>query len=145
MATSFPKDKLKVVLLEGIHQSAVDTFKSAGYTNLVHLPSALPQKELIETIKDAHMVGVRSRTHMQGPVLEAAEKLMAIGCFCIGTNQVDLETTKSRGIPTFNAPHSNTRSVAELVIAEIVMLLRGIGDKSRAAHDGKMVEDCREQ
>ena len=140
MATSFPKDKLKVVLLEGIHQSAVDTFKSAGYTNLVHLPSALPQKELIETIKDAHMVGVRSRTHIQGPVLEAAEKLMAIGCFCIGTNQVDLETTKSRGIPTFNAPHSNTRSVAELVIAEIVMLLRGIGDKSRAAHDGKWLK-----
>ena len=134
--TSFPKEKIRILLLEGIHTNAVDVFHKAGYTNVERLTGALPTAELAEKIKDVHMVGVRSRSQIKGPVLEAAEKLMSIGCFCIGTNQVDLEIARTRGIPVFNAPHSNTRSVAELVIAETVMLYRGIGDKSNEAHKG---------
>jgi len=135
--TSFPKDKIKILLLEGIHQNAVDVFKNAGYPNIHLLPGALSEAELSAAIADVHMVGVRSRSQLRGPVLRAAEKLMGIGCFCIGTNQVDLDQTQRNGIPVFNAPHSNTRSVAELVLAETVMLYRGIGDKSRDAHLGK--------
>jgi D-3-phosphoglycerate dehydrogenase len=134
--TSFPKDKIRILLLEGIHTNAVDVFQKAGYTNVERLTGALPSDELAEKIKDVHMVGVRSRSQIKGGVLDAAEKLMSIGCFCIGTNQVDLETARTRGVPVFNAPHSNTRSVAELVIAETVMLYRGIGDKSNQAHEG---------
>ena len=134
--TSFPKEKIRILLLEGIHANAVDVFKKAGYTNVERLTGALPSDELAEKIKDVHMVGVRSRSQIKGRVLDAAEKLMSIGCFCIGTNQVDLDVARTRGIPVFNAPHSNTRSVAELVIAETVMLYRGIGDKSSEAHKG---------
>ncbi len=134
--TSFPKEKIRILLLEGIHTNAVDVFQKAGYTNVERLTGALPSDELAEKIKDVHMVGVRSRSQIKGRVLDAAEKLMSIGCFCIGTNQVDLDVARTRGIPVFNAPHSNTRSVAELVIAETVMLYRGIGDKSNEAHKG---------
>jgi D-3-phosphoglycerate dehydrogenase len=134
--TSFPKEKIRILLLEGIHTNAVDVFTRAGYTNVERLTGALPESELVEKIKDVHMVGVRSRSQIKGAVLEAAEKLVSIGCFCIGTNQVDLEIARSRGIPVFNAPHSNTRSVAELVLAETVVLYRGVGDKSRDAHNG---------
>ena len=139
---SFPKDKIHIVLFEGIHKTAVDNFGRAGYTNVTHLPSALQGQELRDVLSTAHMVGLRSRTKLTQEVIEAAPKLMAIGCFCIGTNQVDLSQAARRGIPVFNAPHSNTRSVAELVLAESVMLYRGLGDKSAAAHAGKWTKSA---
>jgi D-3-phosphoglycerate dehydrogenase len=135
--TSFPRDKIRILLLEGIHENAANLFERAGYTNIELLPNALPEDQLIKAIKQVHMVGVRSRTQLRGPVLDAANKLMGVGCFCIGTNQVDLDITRARGIPVFNAPHSNTRSVAELVMAETISLFRGLGDKSRDMHQGK--------
>lgn len=110
---SLEKDKIRILLLEGVHQSALETLKSNGYSNIEFLKTSLPEDELIEKIKDAHFVGIRSRTQITEKVVEAAQKLVAIGCFCIGTNQVDLEATQRRGIPVFNAPFSNTRSVAE--------------------------------
>lgn len=133
---SLAKNKIKVLLLEGIHQKAIDTFKSAGYDNIELLKSALPEDELIQKIKDVHIVGIRSQSRLTEKVLQAAEKLITVGCFCIGTNQVDLVTAKKLGIPVFNAPYSNTRSVAELVIAEIVMLLRRIPEKNAGTHAG---------
>ena len=133
---SLGKDKIKVVLLEGVHQTAVDAFNADGYTQLVTVKKSLPDDELRALIADAHIVGIRSRTQLTDAVLEDAKKLMAIGCFCIGTNQVDLNSAARRGIPVFNAPFSNTRSVAELVIAETVMLMRGIPQRSALAHRG---------
>ena len=115
---SLQKSKIKVLLLEGVHQSAVDALAKAGYTNVVTYPKALPAEDLKQEIKDAHFVGIRSRTQLSEDVLDAAERLVAIGCFCIGTNQVDLEAAARQGVPVFNAPFSNTRSVAELVMAE---------------------------
>ncbi len=137
MLTSYPKDKIKVLLLEGIHQSAVETFKNAGYTNVELLPKALPQAELIEKIKDVRLVGLRSKTQLNAEVLAAAKKLQAIGCFCIGTNQVDLAKATELGVAVFNSPYCNTRSVAELVVASIVMLMRRVPEKSNAAHRGE--------
>ena len=133
---SFPKEKINVVLFEGIHQSAVDLFVEQGYTNVELLDKAYDGEELHEKIRQAHIIGIRSRTQITAEVLEHAERLMAIGCFCIGTNQVDLNKTRDLGIPVFNAPHSNTRSVAELVMGEAVMLMRGIFDKSNSCHNG---------
>src|SRR5690606_27184321 len=104
-AFSFAKDKLKILLLEGVHDTAVETFERAGYTNIRHEPKALPHGELISAVADAHMIGIRSRTQLRGDVLDAAKKLFVVGAFCIGTNQIDLETTRQRGIPVFNAPH----------------------------------------
>ncbi|MEM9493898.1 MAG: phosphoglycerate dehydrogenase, partial [Myxococcota bacterium] len=138
-----PKEKIKVVLLEGIHQSAVDYFKRNGYTQVVHHPRALEPDELRAELASAYMVGIRSRTQLTEEVLATAERLFVIGCFCIGTNQVNLPGAAERGIPVFNAPHSNTRSVAELVIAESVMLMRGLGDKNTAAHQGKWLKSAR--
>lgn len=135
--TSLGKNKIKFLLLEGVHQSAVDTLKAAGYTNIDFLTTALPEEELIERIKDAHFVGIRSRTQLNDRVLEAAKKLQAIGCFCIGTNQVDLISAMSRGIAVFNAPYSNTRSVAELVLAEAIILLRGVAARNAKCHRGE--------
>lgn len=134
--TSFPKDEMKVVLLEGIHQDAIDYFKRAGYNNLEIHSKALEGEALIDALKDAHIVGIRSRTQLTEEVLSQASRLMSIGCFCIGTNQVDLEAAKHRAIPVFNAPYSNTRSVAELVIAEMIMLKRGIAYKNYECHRG---------
>jgi len=134
--TSLDKDKIKLVLLEGVHQSAVDTLKQAGYTNIDYVTTALPNEELKERLKDAHFVGIRSRTQLTAEVFDAAPKLIAVGCFCIGTNQVDLSAALERGIAVFNAPYSNTRSVAELVIAEAILLLRGIPEKNARAHRG---------
>ena len=134
--TSFPKDEMKVVLLEGIHQDAIDYFKRAGYNNLEIHSKALEGEALIDALKDAHIVGIRSRTQLTEEVLNKAPRLMSIGCFCIGTNQVDLEAAKHRAIPVFNAPYSNTRSVAELVIAEMIMLKRGIAYKNYECHRG---------
>ncbi len=133
---SLPKDKIKVVLLENIHQSAVTYFNQRGYSTIEVHTGALDGDALIEQVRDAHMIGIRSRTKLTAEVINAAEKLMAIGCFCIGTNQVDLDAAKAKGIPVFNAPYSNTRSVAELVIAEAVMLIRAIPRRNWACHEG---------
>ncbi|WP_445620038.1 phosphoglycerate dehydrogenase [Kushneria sp. Sum13] len=134
--TSLDKSKIKVLLLEGVHQSAVDNFQNAGYSNIERLTTSLSEEDLIEKIRDAHFIGIRSRTQLNERVLSAAERLVAIGCFCIGTNQVDLPAALKLGIPVFNAPYSNTRSVAELVLAETIMMLRGIPEKNARAHDG---------
>ncbi|QFT83408.1 D-3-phosphoglycerate dehydrogenase [Halomonas sp. THAF12] len=141
--TSLDKSKIKILLLEGIHQSAVDHFLNAGYTNIEHLPTSLDEETLIEKIRDVHFIGLRSRTQLNERVFSAAEKLVAVGCFCIGTNQVDLDAALVRGIPVFNAPYSNTRSVAELVLAESIMLLRGIPEKSARAHEGGWLKSAK--
>jgi D-3-phosphoglycerate dehydrogenase len=133
---SLPKDKIKILLLEGLHQSTLDTLKANGYENIEYLKTSLPEEQLIEKIKDVHFIGIRSRTHLSENVIAAANKLVAVGCFCIGTNQVDLEATKQRGIPVFNAPFSNTRSVAELVLGQLILLLRGVPAKNAKAHKG---------
>jgi D-3-phosphoglycerate dehydrogenase len=140
--TSLDKSKIKFLLLEGVHQSAVDTLTKAGYSNIELLKTALAGEELLEKIKDAHFVGIRSRTQLTEEVFDAAQKLIAVGCFCIGTNQVDLKAALKRCIPVFNAPYSNTRSVAELVIAEAILLLRGIAEKSAKAHRGEWLKSA---
>lgn len=129
---SLDKSKLKFLLLEGIHPSAVEALNRDGYHQLETHAQALAGDELIAAIRDAHFVGLRSRSQLTEAVLSQAPKLTAIGCFCIGTNQVDLQAAARRGIPVFNAPFSNTRSVAELVLGEIIMLLRGIPEKTRS-------------
>ncbi len=133
---SLNKEQIKILLLEGIHPSAVDAFHQAGYTNIECLRTALGEQELAARIKNVHIIGIRSKTQITGQVLQKARKLFAIGCFCIGTNQVDKQTAKLQGIPVFNAPFSNTRSVAELVIAECIMLMREIPAKNAKAHRG---------
>ena len=133
---SLDKSKIKFLLLEGLHQSAVDSLKAQGYSNIEYHPKALPQDELKAAIANAHFVGIRSRTQLTEDVFASAKKLAAVGCFCIGTNQVDLNAATKRGIAVFNAPYSNTRSVAELVLAEAILLLRGIAEKSTLAHRG---------
>jgi D-3-phosphoglycerate dehydrogenase len=135
-ATSFDKNELKFLLLEGIDSSAVRTLHAANYTNIEVLSKSLSEAELIAKIPAYHFVGIRSRTQLTPAVLAAAKKLAAVGAFCIGTNQIDLDAAMLKGVPVFNAPYSNTRSVAELVLAEIVLLLRGIPEKSAAAHRG---------
>jgi len=142
MKTSFPKKNIKVLLLENIHQSAIEDFKKNGYTNIESIKSALNENELIEKLKDVHILGIRSKTELNARVLEHAEKLLSVGCFCIGTNQVDLKYAAQKGIAVFNSPYSNTRSVAELVIAECIILIRKILDKSKAAHEGKWLKDA---
>ena len=135
--TSLDKTKIKFLMLEGIHDSAIEALARVGYTHVVCHPKALPEERLLEEIADAHFVGIRSRTQLTEKVLAQAPKLVAIGCFCIGTNQVDLGAAARMGIPVFNAPFSNTRSVAELVIAEMVLLLRRIPERTAAAHRGE--------
>ncbi len=134
--TSLDKGKIRFLLLEGVHESAVETLKKAGYTNIEYLKTSLAQDELIEKIADAHFVGIRSRTQLTEEVFQAAKKLIAVGCFCIGTNQVDLKAATKHGIAVFNAPYSNTRSVAELVLAEAILLMRGVPEKNALAHRG---------
>ncbi|EAT10916.1 phosphoglycerate dehydrogenase [Bermanella marisrubri] len=134
--TSLDKSKIRILLLEGVHQSALDTLNAAGYTNIEYVKTALAGDELKEKIKDAHFVGIRSRTQLTEDVFEVANKLIGVGCFCIGTNQVDLNAAAKRGIPVFNAPYSNTRSVAELVLAEAILMLRGIPEKNAVCHRG---------
>lgn len=134
--TSLDKDKIRFLLLEGVHESAIKTLNKAGYTNIEYLKSSLGQEELIEKIADAHFVGIRSRTQLTDEVFAAAKKLIAVGCFCIGTNQVDLKSATRHGVAVFNAPYSNTRSVAELVLAEAILLLRGVPEKNALAHRG---------
>lgn len=137
---SYPKDKIKFLLLEGINESAVETLRQHGYSNIKTFKKALEGDSLIREIKSAHFIGIRSRTQLTAEVLKHAKKLMSIGCFCIGTNQVDLKNSLELGIPVFNAPHSNTRSVAELVIAEMIALYRGLVVKSGAAHKGEWLK-----
>lgn len=133
---SLEKDKIKFLLVEGVHQKALESLRAAGYTNIEFHKGALDDEQLKESIRDAHFIGLRSRTHLTEDVINAAEKLVAIGCFCIGTNQVDLDAAAKRGIPVFNAPFSNTRSVAELVIGELLLLLRGVPEANAKAHRG---------
>jgi len=133
---SLSKDKIRVLLLEGVNDSAVEMMRNAGYSNLDRLTKALEGPALLEAIKGVHIVGIRSRTRLTRAVLDAADRLMAIGCFSVGVNQVDLDAAMEMGVPVFNAPFSNTRSVAELVIGEIVMLLRRIPSRSVEAHAG---------
>ena len=139
---SLGKQKIKILLLEGVHPSAVEVFKAAGYENIDYQPAALPEEQLLEKIAGAHFVGIRSRTQLNAKVFAAAKKLMSVGCFCIGTNQVDLQAATEHGVIVFNAPYSNTRSVAELVIAEAIMLMRGIPDKSAKAHRGEWLKSA---
>ena len=141
--TSYPKEKIKVLLLENISEAAVKSFTNNGYSSVERLSKALPEEELIRKIKDVHLVGIRSKTQLTSKVLEAAEKLQAIGCFCIGTNQVDLKAATEKGVAVFNAPYSNTRSVAELVMAASILLIRKILDKNIAAHKGEWLKDAK--
>ena len=133
---SLAKNKIKILLLEGVHQSALDELEAKGYTNIEYIKTSLSNDDLIEKIADVHFIGLRSRTQLTEEVLNHAKKLVAIGCFCIGTNQVDIKAAQKLGIPVFNAPFSNTRSVAELVLGETLLLLRGIPEKSAKAHRG---------
>lgn len=134
--TSLDKSKIKIVLLEGIHPTAVEAFRADGYTEIEYHQKSLGEKQLIESLSDAYFVGIRSATELTEAVLANAPRLTGVGCFCIGINQVDLEAAQIRGIPVFNAPFSNTRSVAELVIAETILLMRGIPRRNASAHRG---------
>jgi len=134
--TSYPKEKISILLLENISDKAVQYFKDNGYTNVTKLNGALSEEELMNAVKDVHLLGIRSKTQITEKVLASAKKLQAIGCFCIGVNQVDLAAATSMGVTVFNAPYSNTRSVAELVIGLSIMLIRRIPDKNKAAHEG---------
>jgi len=138
--TSLDKSRIKILLLEGVHASAVEAFQADGYTNIEAHPKALPESQLLAAISDAYFVGIRSATQLSSNVFEHAPRLIGVGCFCIGTNQVDLDAAQERGVPVFNAPFSNTRSVAELVLAEIILLLRGIPQRSAIAHRGGWVK-----
>jgi D-3-phosphoglycerate dehydrogenase / 2-oxoglutarate reductase len=138
--TSLDKSKIKILLVEGIHESAVDALRSDGYTDIEYHPKSLAEPALVKAIAGAYFIGIRSGTRLTSKVIAGAPYLTGIGCFCIGTNQVDLEAAQDRGIPVFNAPFSNTRSVAELVLAEIIMLMRGIPHRSAAAHRGEWIK-----
>jgi len=133
---SFPKEKIKILLLEGLHQSAFNEFHKKGYASIDSYKEAMTEDELLACIENYHIIGIRSKTTLTAAVLEKAKKLMTIGCFCIGTNQVDLAKATELGIPVFNSPYSNTRSVAELIIGNSIMLLRGIPQKNKYMHEG---------
>ncbi|TDX02299.1 phosphoglycerate dehydrogenase [Dinghuibacter silviterrae] len=141
--TSYPKEKINILLLENISERAANTFTNNGYAHVTRLSGALSEEELIKQIKDVHLLGIRSKTKVSKAVLEAAPKLQAIGCFCIGVNQVDLKSATNHGVTVFNAPYSNTRSVAELVMAASIFLIRRIPDKNKAAHDGIWLKESK--
>jgi len=141
--TSYPKEKIRILLLENISDSAVRQLKDAGYADIRRVSGALGEEELIREIGDVHLLGIRSKTQVTARVLAQARKLQAIGCFCIGVNQVDLKAATQCGVAVFNAPYSNTRSVAELVIGLSIMLIRRIPDKNRAAHDGIWMKEAK--
>lgn len=141
--TSYPKERINILFLENISDKAVQYFKQQGYANVKKIAGALSEEELIKEIKDVHLLGIRSKTQITPKVLEAAKKLQAIGCFCIGVNQVDLKTATKKGVVVFNAPYSNTRSVAELVIGISVMLIRKISDKNISAHQGIWMKEAK--
>jgi D-3-phosphoglycerate dehydrogenase len=141
--TSYPRGRIKILLLENISDSAAEGFVSGGYTAIERLSTALSEEELIAIIKDVHILGIRSKTRITEKVIASAEKLLAVGCFCIGVNQVDLKGAAAHGVAVFNAPYSNTRSVAELVIGLCVMLIRKVVDKNTAAHRGLWLKDAK--
>ena len=134
--TSFPRADIRILLLEGISQSAVEVFREAGYTQIEHHAKSLPEDELAAAVARSHVVGIRSRSQLTAEMFDDARRLLAVGCFCIGTNQVALDAAEAAGVPVFNAPYSNTRSVAELVIAQTVMLMRRIPERNAACHRG---------
>ncbi|MFZ1527233.1 MAG: phosphoglycerate dehydrogenase [Ferruginibacter sp.] len=140
--TSYPKEKINILFLENISDVAVQQFVKAGYSNVKKINGAVSRDELIKAIKDVHILGIRSKTNVTEDVLQTAKKLQAIGCFCIGVNQVNLQAATEAGVAVFNAPYSNTRSVAELVIGAAIMLVRKIVDKNKAAHDGIWNKDA---
>ena len=141
--TSYPRSKIKILLLENISDAAVEELRAAGYSDIQKIGGAMSEADLIEAVKGVHLLGIRSKTHITESVIDAADKLLAIGCFCIGVNQVDLAAATEKGIAVFNAPYSNTRSVAELVIGLCVMLIRRISDKNSAAHRGEWQKDAK--
>lgn len=141
--TSYPKDKIKILLLENISDISVEEFKEAGYNNIKRLSGALNENDLIKEIKDVHLLGIRSKTLITKKILAHANKLLGIGCYCVGVNQVNMKSATEKGIAVFNAPHANTRSVAELVIALSVMLIRKVSDKNLAAHHGIWMKDSK--
>lgn len=140
--TSLDKSKIKFLLLEGVHQNALDVLQAAGYSNIEYIKGALSDADLKEKIADAHFIGIRSRTQLTEEVFDCAKRLVAVGCFCIGTNQVNLNAARERGIAVFNAPYSNTRSVAELVLAQAILLLRGIPEKNASCHRGGWIKSA---
>ena len=141
--TSYPKEKINILFLENISDAAVKHFKDSGYVSVRKVSGALSEEQLIDQIKDVHLLGIRSKTQITPKVLDAARKLQAIGCFCIGVNQVDLKSATNHGVVVFNAPYSNTRSVAELVIGLAILLIRRIPDKSKAAHNGLWLKEAK--
>src|ERR1035438_1876770 len=144
MKTSFPKENIKILLLEGVHPATIEMFNKAGYSNIETKTSAMDENELIDSIDDIHILGIRSKTNITQKVIDKAHKLLSIGCFCIGTNQVDMNAAINRGVAVFNSPFSNTRSVAELVIAECIMLMRKTFEKNDAAHKGVWLKDSKD-
>nr|MBA3769108.1 phosphoglycerate dehydrogenase [Blastocatellia bacterium] len=140
--TSYPRDKIKILLLENISDAAVDELRAAGYSEIERIGGALSEREIAAAVKGVHLLGIRSKTQITKNVLASADKLLAIGAFCIGVNQIDLKSATERGIAVFNAPHANTRSVAELIIGLCVMLIRKITDKNIAAHKGVWLKEA---
>jgi len=140
--TSYPKDKIKILLLENISDAAVRELKQYGYAEVERINGALSEEELMKAVQGVHLLGIRSKTKITKKVIDAADKLIAIGAFCIGVNQVDLKAATQKGVAVFNAPYSNTRSVAELIIGLSVMLIRKISDKNAAAHRGEWMKDA---
>ncbi len=141
--TSYPRTKIKILLLENISDAAVEELRASGYADIKQIGGALSEEELRRAVKGVHLIGIRSKTRITDKVLEAADKLVAVGCFCIGVNQVDLSTATKKGVAVFNAPHANTRSVAELIIGLSVMLIRRIADKNTAAHAGIWLKEAK--
>lgn len=141
--TSYPKEKIRILFLENISEVAVKNFHRHGYDKVEKISKALTEEQLIQEIKDVHILGIRSKTQITKKILDAAKKLQAIGCFCIGVNQVDLKEATKNGVVVFNAPYSNTRSVAELVIGASIMLIRKIPDKNKAAHEGIWMKEAK--
>jgi len=144
MKTSFPKENIKILLLEGVHPATIEVFNKAGYTNIETKTAAMDESEFLNAIDDIHILGIRSKTNITQKVLDNAHKLLSIGCFCIGTNQVDMVAATNKGVAVFNSPFSNTRSVAELVIAECIMLMRKTIEKNDAAHKGIWLKDSKD-
>ena len=142
-STSYPKDKIKILFLENISDAAIQLFRDNGYTDIKKIGGALSEEQLIQEVKNVHLLGIRSKTQITEKVLANAPKLQAIGCFCIGTNQVNLNAARKKGVVVFNAPYSNTRSVAELVIGASIILIRKIIDKNKAAHEGKWFKEAK--
>ena len=140
-STSYPRNKIKILLLENISDAAVQELEAAGYSHIERIGGALSEEQLMKAVKGVHMIGIRSKTKITKNVLDAADKLIAIGAFCIGVNQIDLKTATEKGIAVFNAPHANTRSVAELIIGLCVMLIRKISDKNAGAHRGECLKE----